>query len=110
METQRIALVTQMDPYVGKYYSVDYIRRNILGHKEQDIKEQDKQMKKEIDMGIVMDPIDVNTFDTMDRQNDAFAPEIDAQNAEDDHKRDMEQAKQQAKLKPAPTKTTSNTK
>ena len=110
METQRIALVTQMDPYVGKYYSVDYIRRSVLGHKEADIKEQDKQMKKEIEQGIVMDPIDVNTFDTMDRQNDAFAPEIDAQNAEDDHKRDMEQAKQQAKLKPAPTKTTSNTK
>ena len=110
METQRIALVTQMDPYVGKYYSVDYVRRNILGHKEADIKEQDKQMRKEIDMGIVMDPIDVNTFDTMDRQNDAFAPEIEAQNAEDDQKRDMEMAKQQAKLKPAPTKTTSNTK
>ena len=110
METQRIALVTQMDPYVGKYYSVDYIRRNILGHKETDIKEQDKQMKKEIELGLVMDPIDMNTFDTMDRQNDAFAPEIEAQNAEDDQKRDMELAKQQAKLKPAPTKTTSNTK
>ena len=110
METQRIALVTQMDPYVGKYYSVDYVRRNILGHKDVDIKEQDKQMKKEIDMGIVMDPIDVNTFDTMDRQNDAFAPEIEAQNAEDDQQRDLETAKQQAKLKPAPTKTTSNTK
>ena len=110
METQRIALVTQMDPYVGKYYSVDYIRRSVLGHKEADIKEQDKQMKKEIEQGIVMDPIDVNTFDTMDRQNDAFAPEIEAQNAEDDQKRDMEMAKQQAKLKPAPTKTTSNTK
>ena len=110
METQRIALVTQMDPYVGKYYSVDYIRRSVLGHKEAVIKEQVKQMKKEIEQGIVMDPIDVNTFDTMDRQNDAFAPEIDAQNAEDDHKRDMEQAKQQAKLKPATTKNTSNTK
>ena len=110
METQRIALVTQMDPYVGKYYSVDYIRRNILGHKEVDIKEQDKQMRKEIELGLVMDPIDMNTFDTMDRQNDAFAPEIEAQNAEDDQKRDMETAKQQAKLKPAPTKTTSNTK
>ena len=46
----------------------------------------------------------------MDRQNDAFAPEIEAQNAEDDQKRDMELAKQQAKLKPAPAKTTSNTK
>ena len=99
-----------MEPYVGKYYSVDYIRRSVLGHKEADIKEQDKQMKKEIEQGIVMDPIDVNTFDTMDRQNDAFAPEIEAQNAEDDQKRDLEMAKQQAKLKPAPTKTTSNTK
>ena len=67
-------------------------------------------MKKEINQGLVMDPVDMNTFDTMDRQNDAFAPEIEAQNAEDDQKRDMETAKQQAKLKPAPTKTTSNTK
>ena len=57
-----------------------------------------------------MDPVDMNTFDVMDRQNDAFAPEIDAQNAEDDQMRDMEKAKLDAKLKPAPTKTTSNTK
>ena len=67
-------------------------------------------MKKEINSGLVMDPIDVNSFDVMDRQNDAFAPEIDAQNAEDDAEREMEKAKQQAKLKPAPTKTPSNTK
>ena len=52
----------------------------------------------------------MNTFDTMDRQNDAFAPEIEAQNAEDDQEREMEKAKLDAKLKPAPTKTPSNTK
>ena len=110
METQRVALVTQMDPFVGKYFSVDYVRRHILNHTDVEIKEQDKLMKKEINQGLVMDPIDMNTFDTMDRQNDAFAPEIDAQNAEDDQMRDMEKAKLDAKLKPAPTKTTSNTK
>ena len=110
METQRVALVTQMDPFVGKYFSVDYVRRHILNHTDVEIKEQDKLMKKEINQGLVMDPVDMNTFDTMDRQNDAFAPEIEAQNAEDDQKRDMEKAKLDAKLKPAPTKTTSNTK
>ena len=110
METQRVALLTQMDPFVGKYFSVDYVRRTILNHTDTEIKEQDKLMKKEINKGLVMDPIDVNTFDTMDRQNDAFAPEIEAQNAEDDQMRDMEKAKLDAKLKPAPTKTPSNTK
>ena len=110
METSRINLVTQMDAFVGKYYSVDYIRRSILGHKDEEIKEQDKLMSKEIDAGIVMDPADINTFDMMDRQNTAYQPEISAQQADDAHERSLEAAKEQAKLKPAPTKTSSNAK
>ena len=110
METSRINLVTQMDPYVGKYYSVDYIRRSVLGHKDEDIKEQDKLMSKEIDAGIVADPADLNTFDMMDRQNSAYQPEISAQQADDAHERSLEASKEQAKLKPAPTKTSSNAK
>ncbi len=110
METQRIGLVTQMDAFVGKYYSVDYIRRTILGHKDEEIKEQDKLMSKEIDAGIVMDPADINTFDMMDRQNAAYQPEISAQQADDAHERSLEASKEQAKLKPAPSKTSSNAK
>ena len=110
METSRINLVTQMDAFVGKYYSVDYIRRSILGHKDEEIKEQDKLMSKEIDAGIVMDPADINTFDMMDRQNTAYQPEISAQQADDAHERSLEASKEQVKLKPAPTKTSSNAK
>ena len=110
METSRINLVTQMDAFVGKYYSVDYIRRSVLGHKDEEIKEQDKLMSKEIDSGIVMDPADINTFDMMDRQNTAYQPEISAQQADDAHERSLEASKEQAKLKPAPTKTSSNAK
>ena len=110
METSRINLVTQMDAFVGKYYSVDYIRRSILGHKDEEIKEQDKLMSKEIDAGIVMDPADINTFDMMDRQNTAYQPEISAQQADDAHERSLEASKEQAKLKPAPSKTSSNAK
>ncbi len=110
METQRIALVTQMDAFVGKYYSVDYVRRHVLGHKDDEIKEQDKMMRKEMEAGLVMDPVDVNTFDMMDRQNAAYQPEISAQQADDAHERSLEASKEQARLKPAPSKTSSNDK
>ena len=110
METQRIALVTQMDAFVGKYYSVDYVRRHVLGHKDDEIKEQDKQMRKEMEAGLIMDPVDVNTFDMMDRQNAAYQPEIAAQQADDAHERSLEASKEQARLKPAPSKTSSNDK
>ena len=110
METSRINLVKHIKAFVGKYYSVHYIRRTILGHKDEEIKEQDKLMSKEIDAGIVMDPADINTFDMMDRQNTAYQPEISAQQADDAHERSLEASKEQAKLKPAPTKTSSNAK
>ena len=110
MQTQRIALVTQMDAFVGKYYSVDYIRREVLGHQDEEIKLQDKQMRKEMEAGLIMDPVDVNTFDMMDRQNAAYQPEISAQQADDAHERSLEASKEQARLKPAPSKTSSNDK
>ena len=76
--------------------------------RDSDYKEMDKQMNREIELGLVMSPQDVNTFDTLDRQNDAFAPEIEAQNAEDDHARELEKEKSKPKL-PAP-KPSNNTK
>ena len=105
METTRMALVTQMDPFVGKYYSIDYVRRHILGHKDTEIKEQDKLMRAEIDSGLIMDPVDVNTFDIMDRQNAAFQPEISDQAADNAAERALQASKEQARLNPAPKNT-----
>ena len=112
--TQRIALATQMDVFVGKYYSIEYIRKHILEQSEKEYKEIDKQMQKEIDKGLAMDPIDVTQLDQMDRMNTAYAPEIQSQQADnqaaldqaaadDAHKKQLQMAKSQ----PAPT---SNTK
>ena len=105
METTRMALVAQMDPFVGKYYSIDYVRRHILGHKDTEIKEQDKLMRAEIDSGLIMDPVDVNTFDIMDRQNAAFQPEISDQAADNAAERALQSSKEQARLNPAPKNT-----
>ena len=77
--TQRIALATQMDAFVGKYFSIEYIRREILEQTEREFKEIDKQMQKEIASGLAIDPVNVTQFDQMDRMNQAYQPEISAQ-------------------------------
>tara|TARA_B100000575_G_scaffold236474_1_gene198416 strand:+ start:408 stop:2117 length:1710 start_codon:yes stop_codon:yes gene_type:complete len=112
--TQRIQLATQMDVFVGKYYSIEYIRKHILEQSEKEYKEIDKQMQKEIDQGLAMDPINVTQLDQMDKMNTAFAPEIQSQQADDQAVRDQDAADdahqrqlQMAKSQPAPT---SNTK
>jgi hypothetical protein len=114
MTTQRIGLVTQMDPFVGKYFSIEYVRKEILNQSEKEFKEIDKQMQTEIDSGIAMDPADLNTFDMMDRQNQAFQPEIQAQQSADAHDREQEKAddahKKQLQLMKAQPKPSSNTK
>ena len=83
LQMQRIQLATQMDVFVGKYFSIEYIRKHILEQSEKEYKEIDKQMQREIDRGLAMDPIDVTQMDQMDRMNTAYAPEIQSQQADD---------------------------
>ena len=110
MFNQRIATVTQMDPFVGKYFSVAHVRKQVLGQTNRDMRELDKEMQQEIDAGIVMSPQDVNTFDTMDRQNTAFAPEIQAQAADDAVERELDKEKRAPKPPVSASKPTNNNK
>lgn len=45
--TQRMQTLTLMMPFVGRYYSNQWIRTNILNQTEDDQKEMDKQIQKE---------------------------------------------------------------
>ena len=56
MMTERIRLCQEVQQYVGKYFSADYVRRHILKQSTLDIKEQDNQIKDEIDKGIISGP------------------------------------------------------
>ena len=56
LTTERINLATLAEPYVGKFYSNDYIRRKILRQTDQEIIEQDALIEKEIKDGIIPDP------------------------------------------------------
>ena len=53
---ERIALANDVRDYVGKYFSVNYVRKNILKQSEREIADIDNQIKQEIDDGIIASP------------------------------------------------------
>jgi len=53
---ERLNMVQVAEPYIGKYFSQDYVRRKILRQTDQEIIEQDALIKQEIKDGIIPDP------------------------------------------------------
>jgi hypothetical protein len=64
MNRDRLGLLRDMDEYVGKYYSHEYIRRWILQQSEENIEEIDKQIAEE-------------------QQNPQYNPDFEDQNQEE---------------------------
>ena len=82
---ERLSLAATAEPYIGKYYSQDYVRRKILRQTDVEILEQDALIKKEIKDGVIPDPtvpVDPETGQpldaaTMDLGKPQMEPEID---------------------------------
>ena len=67
---ERLALAQVAEPYVGKYYSQDYVRRKILRQTDEEIIEQDRLIEKEIADGTIPDPsipVDPETGQPLDQ-------------------------------------------
>ena len=47
MMTERLRILADVDQYVGKYFSEEWIRKNVLRMSEEDIQDIEKQIKKE---------------------------------------------------------------
>ena len=56
LQNERMALLATVEPYVGKYYSQDWIRRQVLRQSDEEILEQDEKIEKEIKDGTIPDP------------------------------------------------------
>ena len=52
----RLNILATIEPYVGKYYSQDYVRRRVLRQTDGEIVEIDEQIEQEIQDGILPDP------------------------------------------------------
>ena len=79
--TERINMAAAAEPYVGKYYSQDYIRRKILRQTDEEIIQQDELIAKEIEEGIIPDPmapVDPETGAPLDLGAPVQEPEVDA--------------------------------
>ena len=87
---ERLTLAQTAEPYIGKYYSQDYVRRKILRQTDIEIIEQDKLIAKEIKDGVIPDPATIDPatgqpLDSaagMDLGQPQMEPEIDASAAE----------------------------
>ena len=60
---ERLGVVAAVDPYVGKYFSLDYVRRKILKQKDEEIIEIDTQMAQEIEDGKLVDPMEAQQLE-----------------------------------------------
>ena len=70
---EQLGVIAAMEPYMGRYFSAQYVRNKVLKQSETEIKEMDKQIKKEISAGILPDPnapVDPNTGLPMDPNAD----------------------------------------
>ena len=90
MMTEKLNVIAQMDPYIGKYFSVEYIRSQILGQTETEIEELDREMADDIKQGRALDPLDVTALDAekMDAESDDLTMDKELKQAQ------IKQAKQ----------------
>ena len=89
---ERLTMVGMVDPYIGKYFSHEYVKKNLLKMDDEEVKEMQKQIDKEQEQGLggptlnqqqeppvspdEYPPVD-NTVD--DASTESATPELDAQ-------------------------------
>ena len=96
----RLGTLATIEPYIGKYFSVDYVRRKVLKQTDAEIKEIDEQIEQEIKDGIIPDPnsIDPITGEPLPQDggdllgNVPMEPDLEADSAATDLKKDSKLA------------------
>jgi hypothetical protein len=95
---ERITTVTQVDPFIGRYFSQDWVRKNVLQMTEEEIEEMKKQIEEEQKNGegspvlggepqseendgqMMQSPGQTPPDNTVDREDqESLTPELDAE-------------------------------
>ena len=74
---ERMANLSQAEPYIGKYFSQDYLRRTILRQTDDEIVEQDKLIAAEIEAGLYVDPVAMQQLEVTAAATDVAAQQSD---------------------------------
>ena len=60
MLNERLGILATIEPYIGKYYSTEWVRKKVLRQTDSEIIEMDEQIEQEIKDGIIPDPNSVD--------------------------------------------------
>ena len=60
MLNERLGVLASIEPYIGKYYSTEWVRRKVLRQTDTEMIEMDEQIEQEIKDGIIPDPSSVD--------------------------------------------------
>ena len=63
-------LANEITPYVGKYFSVEYLRKNVLRQTDEEIEDINRQIATEVEDGIISDPMDGMQVNDIEGEND----------------------------------------
>ena len=70
----RLQVATALDPFLGKYYSIEYVRKQVLMQNDAEYEEITKQMEAEIAEGKIPDPIHTNLMNAATLEVGAMPP------------------------------------
>jgi hypothetical protein len=81
---ERLGILSLVDPYIGKYYSMQWVKKNVLQMNDEMIEEIDKQISKEQDQGITSVSQDQQQAEQNQQQvnPDQYPPEDNTQERE----------------------------
>ena len=90
----RLNMLATIEPYIGKFYSTEYVRKKVLRQSDSEIEEIDMQIDDEIEKGIIPDPSQVDPItgeplpqegggDMIDPDLESDAQVVDAQYQKD---------------------------
>ena len=77
MLNEKINLITAMEPFMGRYFSTEYVRTNILGQSEVEKRELDDQMTDDISSGKIIDPLEMTAMDQKAMDDETDNAELD---------------------------------
>ena len=56
MMNERLGTLATIEPYIGQYYSKEWVRRKVLRQTDSEMIEMDEQIEQEIKDGVIPDP------------------------------------------------------
>jgi hypothetical protein len=95
---ERLSLLGSVDPYVGRYYSMAWIRRNVLRLTDEEIENMDTEIAQEKEEGLIIDPIQTAQQAQAELSGDTSG-DVGAASQQDQA---AQQEDQQAQSEPAP--------